>query len=173
MKLWAIGKSIGLRAVEVQDAKFILNLRLDAVKGQHLSATPNDLSSQKSFIDLTLRCNDQYYFIICDKISFHSLGTVRLYDFKGDSFCWGSWIVADGTPSSTALQSSLLIYDFAFFALHFKQAHFDVRKHNKKVVSFHKRMGAEIVKENDEDYFFEYTLESYLIARKKYLKFLP
>ena len=39
---------------------------------------------------------------------------------------------------------------------------FDVRKENKKVIRFHKMMGAKIVGENDIDYFFECSKADYL-----------
>ena len=144
MRMLSIGKSVSLRLVEHKDAAFILGLRLDPIKGKHLSHTKNNLDDQIKFIKTSLEDYGQYYFIIVDNALGNPLGTVRLYDFQGDSFCWGSWIVADNAPSSTALQSALLVYDFAFYALHFKKSHFDVRKGNSKVLNFHTRMGARL-----------------------------
>lgn len=173
MKLWSVGKNVSLRLVEPHDASFILGLRLDPHKGQHLSKTPNDLDLQIEFIQQSLNNCSEYYFIILENTSLRPLGTVRLYDFQAASFCWGSWIVIDDAPASTAIQSALLVYDFAFFALHFKQSHFDVRKGNSKVLKFHTRMGARIVRENDLDYFLEYSKDAYLSARLRYDKFFP
>ena len=71
-----------------------------------------------------------------------------------------------------AIESALLIYDFAFFSLHYKKSHFDVRKENKKVIDFHLRFGAEIVGETDKDLLFVYGLDTYLEVRKRYSRFL-
>lgn len=67
---------------------------------------------------------------------------------KEDSFCWGSWIIKDSSPSYVAIESALCIYEFAFNTLGFRQSHFDVRKNNVKVVAFHQRCKARIVRED-------------------------
>lgn len=66
----------------------------------------------------------------------------------------------------------MCVYDFAFYELGFAQSHFDVRKDNLKAVAFHKRFGAIIINEDDEDYYFKFTLEDYVKMRKKYAKFV-
>ena len=113
----------------------------------------------------------EYYFVIESKEK-ESLGLVRLYDFRNDSFCWGSWIIKDNVPSSCAIESVLSVYDFAFYQLGFAKSHFDVRKNNLKVVAFHKKFGAIITGEDDENYYFNFALEDYVKTRKKYAKFV-
>ncbi|WP_180380339.1 hypothetical protein [Campylobacter lanienae] len=49
------------------------------------------------------------------------------------------------------------MYDFAFYQLGFTQSHFDVRKDNLKAVAFHKKFGAIINSEDDENYYFKFT----------------
>jgi RimJ/RimL family protein N-acetyltransferase len=166
------GKKLYLREVVLDDAEFILCLRTDPRKNRYLSPTTTDVSQQRDFIERYQQSLTDYYFIICDWQA-RSLGTVRIYDIQGDSFCWGSWILSADSPTSTAIESALLIYDFAFYSLHYKSSHFDVRKENLSVVDFHKRFGALIIKENELDYFFKYSLDSYRLIREKYLRFLP
>lgn len=156
----------------ISDAEFILTLRTDPKKSQYLSDTPNDVDKQIKFIKNYFDNSTDYYFIITDKAN-NALGTVRIYDIKDDSFCWGSWIIADNAPQNSAIESALLIYDFGFFALHYSKVHFDVRKANVKVVNFHKRLGATIVREDEINFYFEYDKEKYMIAREKYHRFLP
>lgn len=172
MKPYAIGKSIVFREIQVSDAEFVLGLRLDLKKNQFISSVPNDIEKQRNFICDYLNDNSSYYFIICNKINFVPVGTIRIYDIQGDSFCWGSWILSQDASKFSAIESALLIYDFAFLALHYKKSHFDVRKNNTNVVEFHKRFGAEIVEEDEENYYFQYDLNSYLLARKKYQRYL-
>jgi RimJ/RimL family protein N-acetyltransferase len=172
MKPYVRGKTIFLREVTIGDAEFIIKLRTDPKKSKHLSITPNDIDRQKSFISNYLKSQTDYYFIISDW-SQRSLGTVRIYDVRDDSFCWGSWILSQDAPKNAAIESALLIYDFAFFALHYSKSHFDVRKENHKVVNFHKRFGACIVREDDLNSYFEYSRDAYLNVREKYRRYVP
>lgn len=172
MKPCVRGKSIFFREVSVDDAKFILDLRTNPDKNKFLSTTENDLEKQKAYIHSYLKSDTEYYFIICNW-KCNTLGTVRIYDVREDSFCWGSWIISKDAPTSVAIESALLVYDFAFYSLHYSKSHFDVRKNNAKVINFHERFGATIVGEDELNYFFEYTREKYLEVRQKYTRYLP
>ena len=166
------GKNINLRLVEIDDADFILSLRLE--KGKFLSNTNPSFEEQKKWIKLYKEresLKQEYYFIIENKDSL-PIGTVRIYDFKFDSFCWGSWVIKNNSPYYFSIESVMLVYEFAFQFLNFKNSHFDVRKDNDSVVSFHKRFGAKIIKEDELDYFFNFSIEDYQISKIKYKKFL-
>jgi RimJ/RimL family protein N-acetyltransferase len=95
-----------------------------------------------------------------------------LYDFKVDSFCWGSWIIKNNSPSSFAIESAILVYEFGFDQLGFKQSHFDVRKGNKSVWNFHEKFGAIKTGENDIEYFYKINQDQFFNAKKKYKKFI-
>lgn len=172
MKPVVRGKKLYLREVVLDDAEFILSLRTDPGKNRYLSLTTSDVSQQRAFIERYQQSLTDYYFIICDWQA-KCLGTVRIYDIQGDSFCWGSWILSADAPTSAAVESALLLYDFAFYSLHYKFSHFDVRKENLSVVDFHKRFGALIIQADESDYFFKYSRDSYGSVREKYLRFLP
>lgn len=165
------GKNIDLRDVEIDDAAFILALRTDTKKSKHLHQTANDLEQQENYLQQYKQGNNTWYFIIESKNA-ERLGTIRIYDIKGDSFCWGSWLIIDNAPKTTAIESALLVYEYAFYQLGFKRAHFDVRKENARVVDFHQRFGAKIVDEDELDYFFEYDLSAYEQVKKRYQRFL-
>lgn len=168
-----VGKNINLRLVEVSDAKFIYDMRQDS-KSKYLSVVNSGVESQVKWIQEYKKREfkgNEYYFVIESKEK-ESLGLVRLYDFRDDSFCWGSWIIKDNAPSSCAIESVLSVYDFAFYELGFKKSHFDVRKNNDKVIAFHKRFGAIIIGEDNENYYFNFTLQEYNETRKKYIKFV-
>lgn len=167
------GKNISLRLVNIEDAEFIVNLRTK--KGEFLSTTSPDISKQKEWLLLYKereKLKEEFYFIIENQQN-ERIGTVRIYDFKNNiSFCWGSWIILNGSPFYYAIESALLIYEFAFYYLKFQQSHFDVRKNNHSVAKFHLRMGARIIKENEKDYFFEYNKKEYEAIKNKYIKYL-
>lgn len=172
MKPYVRGKSIFLREVRMDDAEFIVALRTDPVKSKHLSATSADLDKQRNFISSYMESESDFYYIICDWQR-TPVGTIRLYDVKDDSFCWGSWILSDRHPPSAAVESALLLYDFAFFSLHYARSHFDVRKENLRVIDFHKRFGANVVGEDELNLYFNYERDNYLSIREKYRRFLP
>ena len=168
------GKNIQLRTAEISDAEFILQLRTQSDKTKYLSQVENDLAKQQAWL-LAYKQKEQngeeYYFVIESKAG-EKLGLVRVYDLQPDSFCWGSWLIKDGAPKTTAIESALLIYEFGFGQLGYKKAHFDVRKGNERVIAFHQRFGARIVKEDELNYYFNYTLEGYLKIKQKYKRYL-
>lgn len=167
-----VGKTVHLRLVNDSDAEFILSLRLNEEKGKYLSATTPDLQKQKDFIAYSNSKPTEFYFVIESKQD-ERLGAVRIYDIQENSFCWGSWIIKENAPFNTSIESALLIYEFAFYQLGFEQSHFDVRKKNEKVVSFHQKMGSQIVNEDENDFFFIYKRADYEVTRSRYSRFLP
>jgi len=168
------GKNTQLRFASVTDAEFILELRLQEHKTQFLSKVDNNLSKQKEWL-LNYKEKEQkgleYYFVIESKQT-ESVGLVRVYDLQPDSFCWGSWLIKDNAPKTSAIESALLVYEFGFNTLGYKKAHFDVRKGNERVIAFHQRFGAKITHEDKENFYFSYALEDYLKIKEKYKRYL-
>jgi RimJ/RimL family protein N-acetyltransferase len=168
------GKNINLRTVTPTDAEFIFTLRNNKIQTKYLSSITGSVNDQKNWIiNYKERENDkkEFYFIIESKNT-EKLGLVRLYDFQENSFCWGSWVIKEQAPMSTAIESALQIYEFAFYQLNFESSHFDVRKNNTKVINFHKRFGAKIISENEIDYFFIFNREAYEKTKLKYKRYL-
>lgn len=165
-----IGKNVVFRNANKDDAEFILQLRTDPVKGKYLSATNADLDVQTAWLERYESDNSQIYFIIEDRYGVR-YGTIRIYDVQGDSFCWGSWILRDGRPSGFAVESAVLIYQFAL-SLGFKKSHFDVRKENISVWEFHERFGALRIEERDEDYIYEISHDAIKNSFDKYKKYI-
>ncbi len=168
------GKNINLRTVELNDASFIYEMRQNESKTKYLSSVSGTVEDQKEWINnykYREKNKKEFYFILESKEG-EKLGLVRMYDFQHNSFCWGSWLIKENAPKSTAIESALQIYEFGFYALGFEQSHFDVRKENSKVIAFHKRFGANIVREDELDYFFVYFDKAYEKIKLKYKKYL-
>lgn len=166
-----VGKTLSFRDANVDDAAFILSLRTDENKSRYLSAVSADLSAQQRWLEGYAISQSQAYFII--EYQKESIGTVRFYDAQQGSFCWGSWILKDGSPMHAAMESALMVYSYAIDDLKFQAAHFDVRKGNEHVWKFHERFGAQRTSETDQDYFYKLDLQSIKSTRKKYAKYLP
>jgi RimJ/RimL family protein N-acetyltransferase len=169
------GRNIALRLASVEDAAFINGLRRDEERNRYISRVDDDVAAQAKWLagyKVREAKGEEYYFII-ELADGTPVGTVRIYDYRGDSFSWGSWVIAPGTPPTVAMESALLVYEFAFGPLGFKRCHFQVRKGNERVSAFHKRFGAQVVSENDLEYEFTYSREGYAGVRPRYAKFLP
>jgi RimJ/RimL family protein N-acetyltransferase len=165
------GKTLIFRDATVEDAALILNLRTDEKKGRFLSATSDSLEVQQAWLRAYAVSTGQAYFII--EREGQAIGTVRLYDPRGKSFCWGSWIIADGQPASVAMESALMVYAYALDCLGYEQAHFDVRAANEKVWKFHERFGAKRLRQVGDDFFYELSMDSIQLSMERYKRFLP
>ena len=155
-------KTIRLRLIEVSDASFILKLRLDSRYNTFLSTVSNDLQAQIEWIrnyKIYEDAKEQFYFII-ERLDGTPCGTVRIYDLREDSFCWGSWILNDEKTRYAAIESAILVYRFGFDVLGYEKSHFDVMKENQKVIAFHQKMGAEVIREDNNNIFFQISKTS-------------
>lgn len=161
------GKYVNLREITTDDAEFVLSLRCDPKKSRYINKTENNLQKQIDYIKRYLTLDDEWYFIIENK-EHKPLGTVRIYGVEGDRFSSGSWILIDGALSEEALESEYLSKNYAFNVLGFKTCYADIRKENKKVVKYEVAMGAKIVDEDEENYYFECGAE-FLDNLRKFL----
>ena len=146
-----------LRLAEPSDAAYIYSLRVDTGLNTYLSSAPPSVQAQQEWI-VAYKAREanqlEHYFIICARNG-QPCGTVRLYDYSDNSFCWGSWILDSQKSRFSAIESALLVYEAGFKRLGFPGSHFDVRKNNLKVISFHEKMGARIVNEDELNLYFE------------------
>ena len=148
-----IGANVLLTDATVDDAEFILSLRLDPEKKKHLSTTSTSLEDQVNWLRSYKSKSDQAYFIIRDN-SMNRLGCVRIYDPIEYSYCWGSWLMVSGLSPLISIESALLVYTYGQH-LGFKEARIDVRKENTHVWKFHEKLfSAQRVSETDTDYFY-------------------
>jgi RimJ/RimL family protein N-acetyltransferase len=164
------GRTLTFRDATTDDAAFILSLRTNVEKSRYLNPVSGELSEQQGWLGRYAHADDQAYFIIESKGE--PIGTVRMYDPQGDSFCWGSWILKDGRPSHAAMESALMVYAYGLDHLGFAGAHFDVRKGNERVWQFHERFGAQRLGETESDYLYKVQKEAIFISRQRYRKFL-
>lgn len=170
------GRTLVLRDAGVDDAAFILALRTDAEKSRYLSRVTGEVQSQIDWLRAYRQGGGQAYFIIEDEAG-QALGTVRLYDEQGCSFCWGSWILSAQAPSHAAIESALMVYAYAIDVLGFSSAHFQVSQGNERVWRFHERFGAVRVGADTEqdDGQFHYVISAAAIqaSRQRYQRYLP
>jgi hypothetical protein len=165
-----IGKKIYLQSANAEDAEFICQLRNNKKLNAFLNNNPITTKDQLKYLDIFLKNQNNFYFII--KNTFHkSIGTVKMQILSKTTFTWGSWIIESG-PLSAAIESAMLIYDFSFSEKNLSNAVFDVRKENITTISFHKKTGAILNSEDDDNFYFSLDKIQYEKFRKKYWKFI-
>lgn len=169
--------TVYLRLVTEDDAAFICSLRSNDKLNTYISKSSADVESQRIWISSYKhkeKAGDEFYFIICKNENDQAIGTVRLYDFKENpkSFCWGSWILNENKTKFAAVESALLVYEAGFSNLGFEQSHFEVMKGNEKVHSFHLKMGAKEVSEDDANVYYVFPSSQYEATKIHYKKFL-
>ncbi|WP_377278845.1 GNAT family N-acetyltransferase [Rhizobium sp. R86522] len=166
--------SIRFTPVREHHRHYIYSLRVNPKYNTHLSPAPASADSQGAWISTYTEreaAGTEYYFLI-ERIDGTACGTVRLYDFKENSFCWGSWILDENKTRYAAIQSALLVYEIGFDKLGFEQSHFDVRLENTRVIAFHERMGAIRTHKSTDDQYMILTREAFQKEKPKLLNLL-
>ena len=166
-------KNITLRTVEESDAEFVFNLRSDESRNKFLSPVGDGVEAQRKWIvgyKAREAAGEEYYFAI-RLPGGEPCGLVRVYDLSEESFSWGSWVIAPGSPAYVSIESALAVYEFAFGELGFASARFEVMKGNEGVLRFHKRFGAEYLRSDEVHDYFVLTRETYENQRTRYRRF--
>ncbi|WP_157667787.1 GNAT family N-acetyltransferase [Comamonas serinivorans] len=166
------GRHVLLRNAEAGDAAFIWQLRHHPARNRYMSPTSSELDDQRAWLAAYARDETQAYFVITQADSGEALGTVRLYDARGDSFCWGSWMLLPGVPATTAMESALIVYRYAW-TLGFRRAHFEVHRDNAPVRRFHERFGAQVVGEREDQVQYGLAADALRTALDRYTRWLP
>lgn len=169
------GTTVYFRLVELSDAEFILNLRLDPKVSRFLSPTDRSLDKQIAWLQGYKEreaAGQEFYYIIHRRDNDLPVGTVRIYDFdvRKSSFSWGSWILNSDKSRYAALECCVFIYDKCFYELGFHHFHGDIVKSNTKVIGFHKRMGVELVDEDEGSVYISYPRQVYEQNRESLLQ---
>jgi len=167
-----------LRLIQDSDVDFLLSLRLNQNLNSYLNQVSDDKEQQlswlKNYKQRELNGSD-YYFVIVDK-KLGDIGLVRVYDidYANKSFTWGSWIIREeNRPKYAAIESALLVYEFAFNELNLSLAKFVVDNKNLGVIKFHNRFGAKYLFTDEVNNNFELSKTLYIqLKYNQYYKFL-
>ena len=169
-----IAEGIKMRLIEKSDAKFILNLRTDEKLRQYISPTSPSLDDQTTWIEdyKKRESNEEEYYFIFEDTYHKQWGVIRLYNIINESFTTGSWICLPGNNENIAVKAFLLAVEFGFEKLNYKTCLLDVRKKNLYVLYFMKLFGPVLIKEDEQNYFFELNRISFYKNREKVLNLI-
>ena len=137
------GFNCRLRPVCEADAPFIIQVRTQERANGNINATSTSVPEQVAWINRYLeRANDYYWIIECISTG-ASIGTIGLYDFlsDGSEAMPGRWVMLSQADVNV-MAPIFLMYAFAFERLGIKRLVSSVMPDNRKVLHFHKLLGA-------------------------------
>ncbi len=130
------GFAYALRPVELTDAQFIIDTRLeDAERNRFIHKISTDVSAQEQWIrDYFSRAGD-YYFVVENVLTGRPEGLIAVYDIQENKGEWGRWVIQQG--SLAAIESLDLLCQVAFDELELDEIYSRTVEDNTPVVSFH------------------------------------
>ena len=135
------GFSYRLRPVELEDAQFIIDTRLeDAQKSQYVHKISPDIDLQINWLNNYFDREGDYYFVIENLFSGEKEGLISIYNVEKNKAEWGRWVLKKG--SLAAVESVNLIYKIAFEKLGLEELYTRTVEDNTTVVNFHKSINA-------------------------------
>lgn len=130
-----------LRPVTMSDATFIFKLRRDPKLAQFLGEFDEHYSVHVNWLKRYFQREGDYYFCIETARSHLPIGTIAIYNQKGNTAEWGRLMILPNYPAAPG--SVWLMYHVAFDLLHLSSVYCRTVVENKQVVSFHDNCGAE------------------------------
>lgn len=133
-----------LRPIELKDAKFILEARLeDEKRNKFIHKISEDISAQEKWLKDYFERDNDYYFVLENKITSAPEGLISIYniDFQQKTAEWGRWVIKKN--SFGAIESVNLMMEIAFDDLGLKKIFSRTVVANESVVSFHDSIGEE------------------------------
>jgi len=146
-----------LRAATTDDAAFILSLRLDPERNQHLAPTGPDLDAQIAWMKEDSKRPNRSYYVIEDPDG-TPFGAIRLVVEDDARFGAHSMIVATDAPPGTAVEVAVLVYGFALHS-DLLGGRFFTRQANERAWRFFEKIGAVHVGNDDGQRHYEVTPE--------------
>jgi RimJ/RimL family protein N-acetyltransferase len=149
------GEAVRLRPITERDAEFVVELRSMAGRSQYLNPISPSVDAQRCWLDDYFNRAGDYYFVIERIVGERPEGLISLYDVAPEEGVaeWGRWIVAP--TSLSAIESVVLLMDFAFGTLGLRQVYSNTVAENNATNSFHdscgfRRAGIQVARFNME-----------------------
>ena len=172
-KSFKLTKNIYLKLANINDAKFIYNLRTNKKLAQYLNPTSSKFNDQMEWMKNYFKRNSknlEFYFKFQTKKNnkFNDIGIARIIKLSKYNFSFGGWIMKPGSKSWQAIECALSIYEFAFIKKKFKKNLMWMDLKNKKVITFHKVMGAVETNRDKKQLYAFLTISHYKKLKKKF-----
>jgi RimJ/RimL family protein N-acetyltransferase len=160
---------ITLRLVELEDAAFIFELRNNTALNKFLSFTSPNLDDQIKWLKnykTREKAGLEFYFIVQD-LTGNKCGTIRLSNLDEKSFEIGSWLFNKNAPIGMAVKAHFIGFEIGFEFLKAEYSRFDIRKKNIGVLRYMKDFETTLVREDDMNFYYTLTKESFYKRRNQ------
>jgi RimJ/RimL family protein N-acetyltransferase len=159
------GKYVTLRYVDLCDAEDIIKLRNDSKLNRYLSSQkPLTIEDQINWLLNNKNSETNHYFKIVRKKDDKFIGTISLYNINNNEGDFGRYICIDPIG---AIESELLIIEFAFLQRRLAKIYTKVITENEKVIIQHRKFGFE-----DREVVYDHNINrNLLIQELSYDKF--
>lgn len=133
------GACFRLRPIGDADAGFVVELRSNRERAQHLNRGAQTVEQQLEWFRWYYSREGDYYFVVERLSDGRSEGLIAVYDVQRGCGEWGRWILRP--DSSAAVESAWLIYRAGFELLELQSMYCRTVAFNRQVVSFHDSCG--------------------------------
>lgn len=135
-ELYAEGVAYRLRPVRLDDAQFIIDLRLeDPDRNQYIHKISPDLTLQQEWLARYFEREGDFYFVIENKIGGEPEGLIGIYDIENNKAEWGRWVIRRGSLAAT--ESLDLLFKLSFDTLGLDELYSRTISDNERVVALH------------------------------------
>ena len=134
------GKFVHLKKISLKDDKFIFNLRNKKNVSNFLHSPPKSVNEQKKWILNNIKNFETLDFIICRNKDKKKIGTIAFDKINRSNAEWGRWISLGNIFEN--IESVIILLNYGFNSLKFKNIYSLTNKDNIKVVNFHKNTPA-------------------------------
>lgn len=152
------GEYVRLRSITIEDAEFSLEIRQDPIRNRFLHHVDNDLEKQKRWIEDQRSREGDYFFIVETKKG-KMIGTVGIYDIKGDTGTLGRLLFI-GNPYAT-FEGTMLAAEFGYEVLGLDKLTGDVDENNQASLNISEAIGfkfQESVYDEDMNRYVKYGI---------------
>lgn len=155
---------IHARLVREEDSDFIVRARTNERRGRYIHPTAADVETQiawmKEYKKREKEALDYYFIFFKDN---NPIVLCRIYDIDWVhlSYTSGSWVSVPGTDYEDVMKCSIIMGEIAQDVLGLLVDIYDVRKGNKQVLNFHRKIACAMqYGETELDYLFMSTPET-------------
>jgi len=135
-ELYSEGIGYRLRPVRLDDAQFIIDLRLeDPDRNQYIHKISPDLNLQEAWLVNYFEREGDFYFVIENKINGEPEGLIGIYDIENNKAEWGRWVIRRGSLAAT--ESLDLLFKLSFDILGLDELYSRTISDNDRVVALH------------------------------------
>lgn len=136
----ADGLGYRLRPVRLDDAQFIIDVRLeDQGRNRYIHPISPKLELQKKWLEKYFHKAGDFYFVVENKLTSEPEGLVGIYDLGAGKAEWGRWVIKNGSLAAT--ESLELLFSLAFKTLNLDELYCRTICENDRVVSLHDALG--------------------------------